>query len=167
MGRAVRTLAVMERIDTTSTARELEIRDVDLRYERCRVKNARAESALLADISARGFEQPLAGVASDEHWILIDGFKRLRCARNLGMGYVPCVTLGADAGRSRRWPGSPGGRQFCAERPLRHGLSRLCVPQASFHSPEAPSSPRRRNRSIPRTPLICPKTGSTVCDRNR
>ena len=96
MGRAVRTLAVMERIDTTSTARELEIRDVDLRYERCRVKNARAESALLADISARGFEQPLAGVASDEHWILIDGFKRLRCARKLGMGYVPCVSLGAD-----------------------------------------------------------------------
>jgi hypothetical protein len=86
----------MERIDTTSATRELEIREIDLRYERCRLKDARAERALLADVSERGIERPLAGVASGERWILLDGFKRLRCARRLDIGYVPCVTLGAD-----------------------------------------------------------------------
>jgi hypothetical protein len=86
----------MECIGITSAARELEIHDIDLRYEPCRVKDARAEGSLLADISARGFERPLAGVASGEQWILIDGFKRLRCARTLNMGYVPCATLGVD-----------------------------------------------------------------------
>jgi hypothetical protein len=86
----------MERIDITTATRELETRDIDLRYERCRLKDVRAERALLADISARGIERPLAGVSSDERWILLDGFKRLRCARRLEMGYVPCVTLGAD-----------------------------------------------------------------------
>lgn len=86
----------MEHIDTTSATRDLEIRDIDLRYERCRVKNARAERGLLADISARGIERPLAGVAAGVRWILLDGFKRLRCARRLDMGYVPSVTLGAD-----------------------------------------------------------------------
>lgn len=86
----------MERIDTTSAARELEIREIDLRYERCRVKSVRAERALLADVARRGIERPLCGVASDERWVLLDGFKRLRCARRLDMGYVPCASLGAD-----------------------------------------------------------------------
>jgi len=86
----------MEHIGTTTATDELEIRDIDLRYERCRVKNARAERALLADISARGIERPLAGVGSGERWILLDGFKRFRCARRLDMGYVPCASLGAD-----------------------------------------------------------------------
>jgi hypothetical protein len=75
---------------------ELEIRDVDLRYEHCRMKNVRAESALLPDIARRGIERPLAGVNSGDRWMLLDGFKRLRCARKLNMGYVPCASLGAD-----------------------------------------------------------------------
>ena len=86
----------MERIDTTSAPRELEIRQIDLRYERCRLKDVRAERSLLPDIARRGIERPLCGVASDERWILLDGFKRLRCARRLDMGYVPCASLGAD-----------------------------------------------------------------------
>ena len=77
-------------------ANEVEIRDIDLRYESCRLKDVRAERSLLPDIARRGIERPLAGATSTERWILLDGFKRFRCARKLGMGYVPCVTLGAD-----------------------------------------------------------------------
>jgi len=78
------------------TAGEVDISAVDLRYERCRVRDVRAERELLAEISMRGIERPLAGVESGARWILIDGFKRFRCARSLGMGSVPCLSLGAD-----------------------------------------------------------------------
>jgi ParB-like chromosome segregation protein Spo0J len=79
-----------------TVAGEVEMSAVDLRYERCRVRNVRAERELLAEISARGIDRPLAGVESGARWILIDGFKRFRCARRLNMGTVPCVSLGAD-----------------------------------------------------------------------
>lgn len=78
------------------TAGEVEMSAVDLRYERCRVRNVRAERELLAEISMRGIERPLAGVEAGARWILIDGFKRFRCARSLNMGTVPCLSLGAD-----------------------------------------------------------------------
>jgi hypothetical protein len=79
-----------------AAAGEVEITSVDLRYERCRVRNLRAERELMAEISMRGIDRPLAGVESGARWVLIDGFKRFRCARTLGMGSVPCVSLGAD-----------------------------------------------------------------------
>ncbi len=79
-----------------AVAGEVEMSAVDLRYERCRVRNVRAERELLAEISARGIERPVSGVASGARWILIDGFKRFRCARRLNMGTVPCMSLGAD-----------------------------------------------------------------------
>lgn len=60
------------------------------------MKDVRAERELLPDIAQRGIERPLAGVDSDGRWMLLDGFKRLRCACKLNMGYVPCVSLGAD-----------------------------------------------------------------------
>jgi len=77
-------------------ARDVEIASVDLRYERCRVRNVRAERELMAEISMRGIDRPLSGVESGARWILIDGFKRYRCARALGMGSVPCASVGAD-----------------------------------------------------------------------
>jgi len=77
-------------------AGDVEISTIDLRYERCRLRSVRAEREILAEIRERGIDRPLAGVESGARWILIDGFKRFRCARSLGMGSVPCVSLGAD-----------------------------------------------------------------------
>ena len=77
-------------------AGDVEISNVDLRYERCRLRDVRAERELLAEIRERGIDRPLAGVESGARWILIDGFKRFRCAQSLGMGSVPCMSLGAD-----------------------------------------------------------------------
>jgi hypothetical protein len=75
---------------------DVELSAIDLRYEECRLRNAQAESELLADITRRGIERPLCGVASDTRWILLDGFKRYRCASRLGLDAVPCAPLGAD-----------------------------------------------------------------------
>jgi hypothetical protein len=81
---------------TLGQAGELEITKVDLRYEECRLRNPRIERELLAQIASHGIERPLAGVDAGSGWILLDGFKRYRCARRLQMGAVPCASLGAD-----------------------------------------------------------------------
>ena len=86
----------MELFDHQTAASDVDLSTLDLRYEGCRVRNARAESELLADITMRGIDRPLAGVEAGVRWILIDGFKRFRCARTLGMDAVPCVSLGTD-----------------------------------------------------------------------
>jgi hypothetical protein len=75
---------------------DVELSAIDLRYEECRLRNPQAESDLLADITMRGIERPLRGVASQTRWILLDGFKRYRCASRLGIEAVPWAPLGAD-----------------------------------------------------------------------
>jgi len=54
------------------------------------------ESRLLLSIGDRGFEEPLEGVDGKEGVILLNGFKRYRCARKLGIGKVPFISLGSD-----------------------------------------------------------------------
>ena len=49
-----------------------------------------------------------------------------------------------------------------APRVRRQIFSRLCVRQISCHSAATFSNPRNRNPRMPRTPLIWPKTGSTI-----
>jgi hypothetical protein len=72
----------------------VELSALDLRYERCRLKQGAFEERLLASIAARGIEEPLEGVG--EAKILLNGFKRWRCARQLGLGSVPYVSLSTD-----------------------------------------------------------------------
>ena len=77
-------------------SQDVEITSFDLRYESCRMKRAGAEKALLASIVEHGIREPLQGVDSGEVRILLNGFKRYRCARKLGLGMVPYVSLGCD-----------------------------------------------------------------------
>jgi len=70
---------------------------LDLRYEGCRLRNAAAEARLLASIAERGIEEPLAGVDTPQGRLLLDGFRRNRCAAKLGIECVPYVSLGQDA----------------------------------------------------------------------
>ncbi len=75
----------------------MEISSFDLRYESYRLKSPGAEKALLVSILAKGFRDPLQGVdAKDDHRILLNGFKRYRCAKKLGIGIVPYSSLGSD-----------------------------------------------------------------------
>ena len=76
--------------------REIELATLDLRYESYRMKNPAAEARLLATIAERGIEEPLEGVDRAPLSILLNGFKRYRCAVKLGMGLAPYASLGAE-----------------------------------------------------------------------
>ena len=75
---------------------EVELSTLDLRYESYRMRNRSAESRLLASIEERGIEEPLEGVDTKGVHILLNGFKRCRCARRLQMDAVPYVSLSDD-----------------------------------------------------------------------
>ena len=75
---------------------EIELAELDVRYENYRMKNPAFEKRLLASIAQRGIEQALEGAASGEGKILLNGFKRRRCALRLGIQRVPYVSLGED-----------------------------------------------------------------------
>lgn len=75
----------------------VEISRFDLRYESYRLKNPRAEKALLTSIAEQDILEPLEGVdnpAGDR--ILLNGFKRYRCSLKLKIETVPYRCLGDD-----------------------------------------------------------------------
>jgi hypothetical protein len=84
-------------------ANEVELAGLDLRYEGFRLKQAAVEDRLLSSIAQRGIEEPLEGVdlpaaqaGVKEAKVLLNGFKRYRCARKLRLATVPYSSLGQD-----------------------------------------------------------------------
>jgi hypothetical protein len=75
---------------------DIEVNSFDLRYESYRLRHEGAERALLCSISDYGIRDPLEGIDTKCGRILLNGFKRLRCAIKLGMGIVPYTSLGTD-----------------------------------------------------------------------
>jgi hypothetical protein len=75
---------------------QVEISSLDKRYEGHRIRSAGDEKRLLLSISAYGIREPLQGVGSCGERILLDGFKRLRCAKKLHIGIVPYLSLAED-----------------------------------------------------------------------
>jgi hypothetical protein len=55
-----------------------------------------AEKAMLLSILEKGIRDPLCGIDNEQGRILLDGFKRYRCAQKLGVGIVPYRSLGKD-----------------------------------------------------------------------
>lgn len=77
-------------------SREIELSSLDLRYEGFRLKASALEERLLGSIAQRGIEEPLEGVETKESNVLLNGFKRFRCARKLRLATVPYSSLGPD-----------------------------------------------------------------------
>jgi ParB-like chromosome segregation protein Spo0J len=76
---------------------KIEINNLDLRYEKFRLKSKEIERALLASIIEHDIQEPLKGVdLGDGTKILLDGFKRYRCAKKLKVGMVPYSSFGSD-----------------------------------------------------------------------
>jgi hypothetical protein len=69
---------------------------LDLRYQGYRLRDHDREARLLADIAARGIEEPLQGVDTGATRVLLNGFKRFRCAQKLHLDSVPYVSLGKE-----------------------------------------------------------------------
>ena len=76
--------------------REVEISSLDLRYERLRMKSRTQEGRLLSSIAERGIDEPLEGVETQGARVLLNGFKRYRCAAKLGIETVPYISMGDD-----------------------------------------------------------------------
>jgi len=77
-------------------AQEVEISSFDLRFEAYRLRSKGAERVLLASIMENGIREPLQGVEKGDVRILLNGFKRYRCAVKLGIGIVPYSILSQD-----------------------------------------------------------------------
>src|SRR6266545_3550720 len=83
-------------------ANEVELGSLDLRYQSFRLKQPALEQRLLSSILQRGIEEPLEGVdlsapsAANPAQVLLNGFKRYRCARHLRLATVPYSSLGRD-----------------------------------------------------------------------
>ena len=75
---------------------DVEISSFDLRYEGCRMRHDGAERAILSSILEHGIQEPLEGVDTEGGRILLNGFKRYRCAMKLGISVVPYHSLGDD-----------------------------------------------------------------------
>ena len=74
----------------------VETSSFDTRFASCRMKKPAAEKALLASILQHGIRDPLQGVDTKDGRILLDGFKRYRCAGKLSIATVPYRSLGND-----------------------------------------------------------------------
>jgi hypothetical protein len=77
-------------------ANEVELASLDLRYEGFRLRQPALEERLLASILERGIQEPLEGVEVQQTQVLLNGFKRYRCARRLRLATVPYRSLGGD-----------------------------------------------------------------------
>lgn len=76
---------------------EIELSTLDMRYEGCRMRQQAAETRLMSSIAERGIAEPLEGVNISNAHVLLNGFKRWRCARKLGITTAPYISLGEDA----------------------------------------------------------------------
>lgn len=79
-----------------NAAEQVELSTLDLRYEGCRMKQAALEERLAGSIVQRGIEVALEGVEVGGVRVLLNGFKRYRCARKLHLATVPYRSLGRD-----------------------------------------------------------------------
>lgn len=82
--------------DAPGAVTHLELSQLDLRYQGFRLPQPRLEVGLLAAIAREGIRQALQGVCHGSVPILLDGFKRYRCARALQLHVVPFVSCGRD-----------------------------------------------------------------------
>ena len=74
----------------------IELNTLDLRYQDYRLRDDAREARLLSSIAQRGIEEPLEGVDTPAGRLLLNGFKRFRCAKKLYIGTVPYVSLGDE-----------------------------------------------------------------------
>ena len=78
---------------------EAEIRHISRKYESFRLRDTNREKYLLQSILEHGILKPLQCVRADDRkyrYVLLDGFKRLRCCYKLKLCMVPVVSLGTD-----------------------------------------------------------------------
>ena len=76
----------------------VELQYIDNRLAHTRLKNNSAEKLLLLSIQQQNILQPLLVVQqqNQQHCVLLDGFKRYRCAQKLGINIAAVDVIGTD-----------------------------------------------------------------------
>jgi len=74
------------------------IKKLDTRYEGLRLKDKRREKELLSSIVEEGIQSPLFVTShpDSQNHVLLDGYKRKRCAESLNLDEVPILILGEN-----------------------------------------------------------------------
>ena len=70
---------------------DLEFHQLDLRYERLRVRQPARERRLLASLADAGQQMPIVVVTGEALYVVVDGHKRVRCLRRLHRDTVAAV----------------------------------------------------------------------------
>jgi ParB family chromosome partitioning protein len=70
---------------------ELEFHQLDLRYERLRVRQPARERRLLASLADAGQQMPIVVVTAAPAYVVVDGHKRVRCLRRLQRDTIAAV----------------------------------------------------------------------------
>ena len=70
---------------------ELEFHQIDVRYERLRVRQPVRERRLLASLAEAGQQIPIVVVATGPAYVVVDGHKRVRCLQRLQRDTVAAV----------------------------------------------------------------------------
>jgi len=70
---------------------DLELHQLERRYEALRTRNARRERRLLASIAESGQHTPIIVVRDAERFVVVDGYKRVRVMARLGHDTVSAV----------------------------------------------------------------------------
>ncbi len=67
---------------------DLELHQLDRRYEALRTRSARRERRLLASLAEVGQQTPIVVVRDGVYWVVVDGYKRVRAVQRLGLDVV-------------------------------------------------------------------------------
>ena len=70
---------------------ELEFHQIDVRYERLRVRQPAREHRLLASLAEAGQQMPIVVVVTGAAYVVVDGHKRVRCLQRLQRDTVAAV----------------------------------------------------------------------------
>jgi hypothetical protein len=126
---------------------ELELHQLDRRYEALRTRSARRERRLLASLSEVGQQTPIVVVRDAERWVVVDGYKRVRAVHRLGHDVVHAAEwlqrFGSSLNRATPELQSPRRRQR-ARRSARR--ARTLDPLLRSSSPRARAAVRARRR---------------------
>jgi len=82
---------VPESAPSKGRAVELEFHQLDVRYERLRVRQPARERRLLASLADAGQQMPIVVVTAGAAYVVVDGHKRVRCLRRLQRDTVAAV----------------------------------------------------------------------------
>jgi len=63
---------------------EIELNELDVRYQTLRIHEREREARLMASLAGGGQQVPIVVLPAQPAYILLDGYKRMRCAKRLG-----------------------------------------------------------------------------------